>query len=115
MSMAMISAAPAMRAPWITLRPTPPQPMTATVSPWRMLAVFMAAPAPVSTPQPMRAATRMSMSFGILTTPDSGTIDTSENVPDAAICMSGAPSEVMRVVPSSRPPEASAAIEFSHR
>ena len=48
--------APAILAPWITLRPTPPQPMTATVSPGRMLAVLSAAPTPVSTPQPMSAA-----------------------------------------------------------
>ena len=31
--MATIRAAPAMRAPWITLSPTPPHPITATVSP----------------------------------------------------------------------------------
>ena len=56
MSMAMIRSAPAILAPWITLRPTPPQPMTATVSPLRMSAVLRAAPTPVSTPQPMSAA-----------------------------------------------------------
>ena len=40
MSMAMIRRRPRCVAPWMTLRPTPPQPITATVSPWRMLAVF---------------------------------------------------------------------------
>ena len=115
MSMAMISPAPLMRAPWITLRPTPPQPTTATVSPFLMSAVFMAAPVPVSTPQPMRAATRMSTSSGIFTAPMAGTMLTSENVPDAAIWNSGAPCDVNRVVPSSRPPVASAAPAFSHR
>ena len=85
MSTAMISPAPAMRAPWITLRPTPPQPTTATVSPFLIEAVFNAAPVPVSTPQPMSAATFMSRSSGIFTQPMAGTIETSENVPDAAI------------------------------
>ena len=32
-SMAMMRAAPAMRAPWITAWPTPPQPITATIEP----------------------------------------------------------------------------------
>ncbi len=37
-SMAMIRPAPAMAAPLIAARPTPPQPITATVSPGRTLA-----------------------------------------------------------------------------
>ena len=115
MSMAMISPAPLMRAPWITLRPTPPHPMTATESPLLILAVFIAAPVPVSTPQPMRAATFMSMSSGILTAPVSGMMEVSEKVPDAAIWNSGAPCEVIRGVPSSRPPEIIAAPDASHR
>ena len=39
MSMAMILAAPAMRQPWMMLRPMPPQPITATSEPPSTLAV----------------------------------------------------------------------------
>ena len=98
-----------MTAPWITLRPTPPQPMTATVSPGLMFAVFVAAPTPVSTPQPMRAAMSRGMSSGIFTAPMAGMTAASENVPEHAICRSGSPSFENRVVPSSRPPVAIAA------
>ena len=107
-STAMISPAPLMRAPWMTLRPTPPQPMTATVSPFLMSAVFIAAPTPVSTPHPMRAATLMSTSSGIFTAPISGMTVCSENVPDAAICPTLASFSLKRGVPSRRPPVASA-------
>ena len=55
-SMAKMRDAPAMRAPWMTAWPTPPQPMTATVEPGSTLAVLRAAPTPVVTPQPMRAS-----------------------------------------------------------
>ena len=102
-----------MAAPWTTLSPTPPQPTTATVSPGRMSAVLRAAPVPVSTPQPSRAATVRSRSSGILTTPSAGTMVTSENVPDAAIWRSGCPLQENRVVPSSRPPLAMAAVAAS--
>ena len=49
----MIRFAPTMRAPWITLRPMPPRPNTATFDPGSTLAVFITAPRPVVTPQPM--------------------------------------------------------------
>ena len=39
MSTAMMRLAPAMRQPWMTLRPTPPQPITATIEPPGTLAV----------------------------------------------------------------------------
>ena len=55
-SMAMMRAAPAMRAPWITAWPTPPHPMTATIEPGSTCAVLSAAPTPVVTPQPMSAS-----------------------------------------------------------
>ena len=58
----MIIRAPPMRAPWITESPTPPQPKTATVEPGSIRAVFSAAPTPVVTPQPMRAARSSGMS-----------------------------------------------------
>jgi hypothetical protein len=38
------AAAPAMRHPWMIDRPTPPQPITATLLPARTRAVFSAAP-----------------------------------------------------------------------
>ena len=64
-SIAMMRPAPAMRAPWITAWPTPPQPRTATLAPGLTFAVLSAAPTPVVTPQPMSAAlssgTRVSM------------------------------------------------------
>ena len=47
--------APAIRAPCRTLRPTPPQPMTATLSPGCTPALKRAAPTPVVTLQPMSA------------------------------------------------------------
>src|SRR5882762_3757491 len=52
----MMRSAPAMRAPWITERPTPPQPNTATLEPGSTLAVLNTAPTPVVTPQPTSAA-----------------------------------------------------------
>ena len=47
--------------------PTPPQPITATVSPGRTLAVFTAAPKPVITPQPISAARSSGISSRIFT------------------------------------------------
>jgi len=42
--------------PWIAAKPTPPQPMTSTLSPGRTAAVRITAPTPVVTPQPNSAA-----------------------------------------------------------
>jgi hypothetical protein len=60
--MAMIRPAPAMAAPLMVARPTPPQPITATVSPGRTLEVWITAPTPVITEQPIRAARSNGMS-----------------------------------------------------
>ena len=49
----MMRSAPAMRAPWMTFSPMPPSPKTATVAPASTFAVFITAPRPVVTPQPM--------------------------------------------------------------
>ena len=106
MSMAMIRSAPECLAPWITLRPTPPQPITATVSPSRMSAVFRAAPKPVRTPQPISAAAVSGMSLSIFTALIAGTTVDSVNVPLADIWSSGWPSRAKRDVPSSRAPVA---------
>ena len=53
MSTPMMRSAPTRRAPWMTLSPIPPSPNTATFEPGSTLAVFMTAPKPVVTPQPM--------------------------------------------------------------
>ena len=55
-STATIRVAPAMRAPWTTDWPTPPQPSTATDDPGHTAAVLSTAPTPVVTPQPMSAS-----------------------------------------------------------
>ena len=52
--MAMMRPALASFAPWMTARPMPPSPNTATLSPGCTLAVFFTAPRPVVTPQPSR-------------------------------------------------------------
>ena len=53
----MIFPAPTMRAAWMVLSPTPPQPNTATLAPGGTLARLMTGPAPASTPQLTRQAT----------------------------------------------------------
>ena len=67
MSTAMTLPAPAMAAPWMQLRPMPPQPITATVEPGSTLAVLNTAPTPVVTPQPISAARSSGMSSRIFT------------------------------------------------
>src|SRR4026207_1225250 len=46
MSTPMILLAPAMRAPWMTLRPMPPSPKMTTLAPGSTLGVLMSAPMP---------------------------------------------------------------------
>src|ERR1039458_1207685 len=90
-STAMIRLAPASRSPWITLRPTPPTPNTAAVSPACTLARLSTAPTPVSTPQPMRQAEVMGTSLEILTAWTSLTIVDSANPDVAAKFDAGSP------------------------
>ncbi len=52
--MPMMRPALACLAPWITARPMPPRPNTATLSPAFTFAVLCTAPMPVVTPQPSR-------------------------------------------------------------
>ena len=80
-----------------------------------MLEVFTAAPTPVSTAQPIRAATPRSRSSSTATTLDSGTTVCSAKVPAASIWWTGLPPELNRGVPSRSPPEASTTLEVSHR
>ncbi len=65
MSIAMIGAAPAIRAPCTLFKPTPPQPMTSALAPVWTFAVLTTAPNPVSTPQAISAAASNLMSSGI--------------------------------------------------
>ena len=81
-----------MRAPWITDWPTPPQPITATVSPAFTFAVLRAAPTPVVTPQPMSASCSSGTSVSIFTSDISSHVIMSANVPRPVIAMSGVPS-----------------------
>ena len=66
-STAMMCRAPAMRAPWMAPEPTPPQPITTTVSPGFTLARSTAEPKPVAMPQLMSAAAFM-LSHGSMRT-----------------------------------------------
>ena len=59
--------APAWAAPWTALAPTPPTPITMTVSPALTCPVWTAAPQPVPTQQPSRQAAVKSVSAGTLT------------------------------------------------
>ena len=77
----MIREAPAIRAPWMTAWPTPPQPMTATVAPGCTCAVLSAAPTPVVTPQPMSASWSSVTLVSILTIDDWSQVIASANVP----------------------------------
>ena len=67
-------------APSRALRPTPPQPKIATLSPGRTLAVFHTAPTPVATAQPTRAATSKGTVSGIGMQHRSGTTAAVANV-----------------------------------
>ena len=100
-----------MRAPWTTESPTPPQPHTATVEPGRTAAVLIAAPTPVVTPQPMRAAAWNGTSFAIGTTLIEGTTAYSAMLPRNDITKTGSPSRLTRVVPSSRLPSCFATLQ----
>ena len=68
----MIRFAPTRTAPITTLSPTPPAPMTRTLAPGSTWAVFITAPIPVITEQPMSAATSKGTSGSIFTTPSTG-------------------------------------------
>ncbi len=77
----MIGWAPASAAPITTERPTPPQPITTTDAPGSTRAVFVTAPTPVVTEQPIKQATSNGTLAGIGTTALAGTTAASANVP----------------------------------
>ena len=82
-STATIRAAPAIAAPITQDNPTPPRPITATDDPARTSAVLRAAPAPVVTQQPIRAATSGGVPSGTGIAAAAGTFWRSANVPIA--------------------------------
>ncbi len=91
-SMATIRVAPAMRAPWTTDWPTPPQPSTATDDPGHTAAVLSTAPTPVVTPQPMSASCSSGRSVCTLTSERSSTTAWSANVPMPSMGTAALPS-----------------------
>ncbi len=76
--------------------PTPPTPMTTTVSPSLVPPISVAEPQPVATPHPSRAAFSSGMSFSILMTDASLTVTYGANVPSRHICSTGSPFSVAR-------------------
>jgi hypothetical protein len=100
--MAMIRSAPAMRAPWITESPTPPQPNTATDEPGATFAVLKTAPTPVVTPQPTSAAQSSGILGSILIRFSADTVAYSAIEPQPEKMLSGSPrASRTRGVPSS--------------
>jgi len=95
-------SAPAMRAPWITDRPTPPQPNTATLDPGCTLAVLNTAPTPVVTPQPTSAAHSNGILGSTLMRFSADTVAYSAIAPQPEKMLSGSPfASCTRGVPSS--------------
>ena len=80
-----MTAAPATLAPWMTEMPTPPQPNTTTLEPGWTLAVLMAAPTPVLTPQPISEAMSNGTSSSILMAASWGSVTYSAKVPVPAM------------------------------
>ena len=91
-STAMIVFAPASRAPSTAASPTPPQPITATVSPRLTPAVLIAAPRPAITPQPSSPAVAAPMAgLTFVHWPDATSV-LSANAPMPSAGDSGVPS-----------------------
>ena len=92
MSTAMIFFAPTRRAPAIAASPTPPQPMTATVSSRLTAPVLIAAPTPAITPQPSRPAAAGSAAGSTFVHCPSCTSVLSANAPMPSAGVSAVPS-----------------------
>src|SRR5690349_3559704 len=80
--------------------PTPPQPNTATVEPDFTLAVLIAAPTPVVTPQPISAAAESGTSFETGTTLIAGHTTYSAMLPSEQNAASFLSPRCKRLVPS---------------
>ena len=101
-STATILRAPARRAPWIALSPTPPAPITTTSWPGFIFAAFTTAPIPVITPHAISAAVSYEIVLFTLTTCDLSTTTFSANAPHAIACINLSPFKVFKgpLVPS---------------
>ena len=94
-------SAPAIAAPWMAFRPTPPQPNTATVAPGSTRAVLKTAPTPVVTAQPTSAARSRGIFASILTTLSVDSVAYSAITPQPEKTLSGLPAaSLTRGVPS---------------
>ena len=91
---------PAMAAPWIAFRPTPPAPNTATLLPGATCAVLKTAPTPVVTAHPRRAHLSSGASGGSFTAAVAGATANSAMVPMAENTLRSWPSLWIRVLPS---------------
>src|SRR6056297_9399 len=80
----------------MALRPTPPAPMTTTLSPGFTLAVLIAAPTPVGTPQARRQATSDGISSPMGAVWLASTTTASAKAPQFIALTTGLPSEVVR-------------------
>ncbi len=98
----MIRSAPCSRQPATAPRPTIPAPNTTHVDPASTLAVLIAAPSPVESPQANRQARSAGASAGILASAISGITVYSANVLVPMKWRIGSPSRDSRVVPSGR-------------
>ena len=98
----MIRSAPCRRQPATAPRPTIPAPKTTQVEPGLTLAVFIAAPRPVESPQANRQAWSGSASGETLASAISGITVYSANVLVPMKWRIGSPSRERRVVPSGR-------------
>ncbi len=88
----MMRRAPTSAAPAIAASPTPPQPITATVSSRVTAPVLIAAPSPAITPQPSRPATAGSASGLTLVHWPAATSVLSANAPMPSAGVSSVPS-----------------------
>ena len=88
----MIRPAPAIRAALTVARPTPPQPITATLSPGVSLQALKIVPAPVVTAQPITAALSSGISGSIATQACSWISMPSAKAERLSICATGLPS-----------------------
>ena len=103
MSETRITEAPAILAACTAFSPTPPEPTTRTESPGRTGAALNTAPVPVSTAQPISAATSIGISSGIFVAQRAGTTASSAKDETAMWCSTSSPLR-SRVVPSGMVP-----------
>src|SRR3954464_15917527 len=101
MSTAITGSAPASTAPITTDNPTPPQPTITTLWPCCTAAVFVTAPTPVATPQPISAPSSAGSLTPTRTAPDAGTTARWPNEPTARYERTASPPGLLSRVPPS--------------